>query len=243
MRALSLSLGVGALLVVACSSTGTSTSATTSGAFCYERLKSEGASSTCECNNKEASRSAADFTKVATCNAPNAFCCSDVDTNGEATTCSCWQARCFRDDATGICACGNGYDAGFNLDVSKAREVPSCDDISGVRCCADPNNGCWCSSDLDGESCDAGPDARPATTCRASQFIRQECAGETRTASCAEITFKPPPPPSSSSGGGGSKDECKYDGDCSSDCPTDCYGCRSGSCKCGRRGVSGACLL
>ncbi|MBX3202272.1 MAG: hypothetical protein KF894_29345 [Labilithrix sp.] len=231
------------LLTVACAATPPSTSSASSSVTCYRPTKVQGATATCDCENKASSRSAADFTKVAMCDDPSAFCCSNVDTNGEATTCSCYEPRCFRDDAIGMCACGNGYNAGFNLDVRDALEVKSCDDISGVRCCASPGAGCWCSADLDPDDCKGGVDARPVTTCRASQFVPKECAGETLTRSCAEVTFKPPPPPSSSSSSGGSKDECKNDGDCSSDCLTDCYGCRSGSCKCGRRGVSGGCLL
>lgn len=41
---------------------------------------------------------------------------------------------------------------------------------------------------------------------------------------------------------GGDDPECSYDSECSSQC-SDCEGCRSGSCVCGYRGVSGACIF
>jgi len=44
------------------------------------------------------------------------------------------------------------------------------------------------------------------------------------------------------SGSSSEKKECTSDGQCSSKCSSDCYTCRYDSCKCGRRGVSGACL-
>lgn len=43
-------------------------------------------------------------------------------------------------------------------------------------------------------------------------------------------------------GGDGNSPECSFDSECSSSC-SDCYGCRSGSCVCGYRGVSGACIF
>lgn len=41
--------------------------------------------------------------------------------------------------------------------------------------------------------------------------------------------------------GGGDDAECSFDSECSSSC-SECPGCRSGSCVCGYRGVSGACI-
>ncbi len=150
------------------------------------------------------------------------FCEASLNDDGTASSCICWANSCSTSGST--CSCDYGRNA-----------TAAC---TGYQwCCVkDDNSSCYCGNGNAGSGCGNGE--HPSASC--TQRGLRTPTGQRTT--CAGLFYADPPPAPGGGGGGGGSAECTVSVNCSSRCSGNCYRCSSGSCQCGRRGVSGACL-
>jgi hypothetical protein len=179
----------------------------------------------------------------------NMECCYDLLSDGTSTSCDCVAYACKRDTAHDECVCGYYTDASATSD-----SVTSClSNLKDTLCCQQPSagddeNGCSCNGYY--ASCATRPGYESATRVNVCNTVTRTCDGKKNAKSCSGLKWAAPAgessSSSSSSGGsssGSPKPQCTSDSSCSSHCSSGCYQCRSGSCSCGYKGVSGSCIF
>ena len=186
----------------------------------------------------------------------NVQCCYDLDSDGYTTSCDCATWTCVDTPDTDECVCGwSLHEADRTGDVRTSCSTSSPVPDGGTPrslCCEQPaediggtNNGCSCNGNY--FSCADRPGYANAKTVTSCGVVARPCAADDKKSarSCDGLKWKPErtSTSSSSSSSGGSKAECTSDSACSGKCSGDCYRCRSGSCTCGYKGTSGACIF
>ncbi|MBX3228379.1 MAG: hypothetical protein KIT84_06985 [Labilithrix sp.] len=234
-------VGAIGILLVACSSGSSGTSAPAAKIYCAK------SSLGCRCSTETFSLGQ-DESPVDSCGAGDWQCCFDLDAAGESTTCECSTYVCAHIDSSDECNC-DFVPGASQLESADVRRSNCVKTEKDSLCCesTSPVTGHPCSCNGHYGTCEGRPgygEHTEVSACMSSARVKRACSEKGPASSCAGLKWKAPASPSSSGGGGssGSSSECTSDSSCSSKCSSDCYSCRSGSCKCGRRGVSGGCL-
>lgn len=226
------SLVATSMAVLACSSDGSSTGASSGASTvtpsCYR--SADGTACDCQASNDDATRSASDYTKVASCNSSTMSgalsCFVDTTVDGNTSSCSCQKVSCYVSGDRCYCGPASG----------KTDDLAGCSPSDYEWCCGkNDDSECHCGNGAFGSGC--GNEEANVTSCTRSS-IRLPSSSKS---SCDGLKWTPPPPPSSG-GGGGDDGECSSSSECSGKCSTRCYDCRSKSCVCGRIGSSGSCI-